>query len=267
MRIAEPLSRFGEVNATTTAAEADSYGSHLSTKRGRDGLKVINTGTIDRYVALWGSSDLTHQGNKFRTPYLPVGAAGVNARRKKMYKGEKVVFAKMAKTCEAVIDLDGEFASLNTNCFHSPKDGVSLSYIGGVCNSRMFMFLYNLLFGALRMSGGYYQFQAPQLRVMPIPRATERDQDTIAKLVTRIQAAKRDDAAADTSALEAKIDQVVYRLYDLRPEDIAIVEEDAAGGDKADAKAAEKKLKTEKPKKTPRKKRKADLPPSLPGWD
>ncbi len=187
-------------------------------------MKVINTGTIDRYAALWGHSTLTHQGEKYLTPYLPIRTAGVSARRANMYKGEKVIFAKMAKTCEAVIDHDGEFASLNTNCFHSPHRGVSLSYIGAVCNSRMFMFLYDLFFGALRMSGGYYQFQAPQLRVIPIPRASEKDQKAIAEQVKRIIAAKQADPSVDTSSLEREIDERVCKLYGLTAEEIAIVE-------------------------------------------
>ena len=43
-------------------------------------------------------------------------------------------------------------------------------------------------------------------------------------LVDRILAAKQQDAAADTSALEREIDQLVYALYGLTPEEIQIVE-------------------------------------------
>ncbi len=37
--------------------------------------------------------------------------------------------------------------------------------------------------------------------------------------------AKRADPSADTSAWEREIDQLVYRLYGLTPEEIKIVEE------------------------------------------
>lgn len=46
----------------------------------------------------------------------------------------------------------------------------------------------------------------------------------IATLVDRIQSAKKADPAADTSALEAEIDQLVYKLYGLTDEEIAVVE-------------------------------------------
>jgi hypothetical protein len=40
----------------------------------------------------------------------------------------------------------------------------------------------------------------------------------------RVCHAGRADPAADTTALEREIDQLVYNLYDLTPEEIAIVE-------------------------------------------
>ncbi|MCI0698350.1 hypothetical protein L0337_40900 [candidate division KSB1 bacterium] len=44
-------------------------------------------------------------------------------------------------------------------------------------------------------------------------------------IANQILAAKRANAAADVSALEGEIDQLVYRLYGLTAEEIAIVEE------------------------------------------
>jgi len=45
--------------------------------------------------------------------------------------------------------------------------------------------------------------------------------------VERILPAKRRDAGADTSAWEREIDELVYALYDLTPEEIKLVEESA----------------------------------------
>ena len=43
-------------------------------------------------------------------------------------------------------------------------------------------------------------------------------------LLDQILAAKKKDTNADTSALEHQIDKMVYELYGLTPEEIAIVE-------------------------------------------
>lgn len=223
----KPLAELGDVNATSTAGEADSYGSFITDKKTDDCLKIINTGTIDKFASLWGFQPVTHGGNRLLKPYLPLRRAGVSARRKEMYSSPKIIFAKMARVCEAFLDYDGEYASINTNCFYKPKSGVDIRYIAGFCNSAMFMFLYEQLFGALRMSGGYFQFQAPQLRVIPIKKISTSSQAPIIKLVDQILAAKRKGPNADTSELEREIDRLLYQLYDLTPEEIEIVEASA----------------------------------------
>ena len=50
------------------------------------------------------------------------------------------------------------------------------------------------------------------------------NQQPFITLVDKILAAKQKDPNADTSALERQIDEMVYELYGLTPEEIAIVE-------------------------------------------
>ena len=57
-----------------------------------------------------------------------------------------------------------------------------------------------------------------------IPATDAKQERQVSDLVDRILAAKKADPDADTSALESEIDKLVYRLYDLTPEEIAVVE-------------------------------------------
>ncbi|MBE7545921.1 MAG: class I SAM-dependent DNA methyltransferase [Planctomycetia bacterium] len=59
---------------------------------------------------------------------------------------------------------------------------------------------------------------------IPIPKISHKDQRPVTILVDQILAANQECPDADTSALERQIDQMVYKLYDLTPEEIAIVE-------------------------------------------
>ena len=59
---------------------------------------------------------------------------------------------------------------------------------------------------------------------LPIPDVPPEKQKAVECLVDRILAAKQRDAVADVSALEREIDQLVYALYGLAPEEIQIVE-------------------------------------------
>lgn len=58
---------------------------------------------------------------------------------------------------------------------------------------------------------------------LPIPDATAQQQTPIIALVEKILSAKKTNPSADVSALEAEIDQMVYRLYGLTGEEIKIV--------------------------------------------
>jgi hypothetical protein len=220
----KPLEWYGNINATSTAAEAEGYGSLISKNNSKGSVKIVNTGTIDKYSSLWGNCEITHSGKRFLKPYLPLNNTIINNRRKQMYMSPKIIFAKMAKECEALLDLDGEYASINTNCFYSPNSETELEFIGAFCNSKLFMFIYELFFGSLRMSGGYYQFQAPQLRVIPLKNISKPKQRPFVELVRKIVTTKKRDPNAETSTLERQIDEMVYKLYDLTPEEIAIVE-------------------------------------------
>jgi type I restriction-modification system DNA methylase subunit len=229
----QPLTELGQVNATSTAGESDDYGSHISNTKRRGSLKVLNTGTIDRYSSLWGMRELTHGGNRFLTPYLALKAAGVSERRRAMYLSPKIIFAKMARRAEAFLDDKGDYASLNTNCFHSPQPGIDIRYVTAYCNSRVFMFFYEEFFGSLRMSGGYFQFQAPQLRVIPMRQAGAAITQQLAEYVEQIESTKRDEPYSDTTRFERLIDETFYELYDLNPSEIRQIEAAQAGEDDA----------------------------------
>ena len=61
------------------------------------------------------------------------------------------------------------------------------------------------------------------MATVPIPNFPEKIERNLTKLVDRILAAKAQDAGADVSALEQEIDELVYALYALTPEEIQIV--------------------------------------------
>ncbi len=67
-------------------------------------------------------------------------------------------------------------------------------------------------------------FYPNDAKALPIPHASFEQQALIIELVDEILAAKDTAPDADVSALEDEIDQMVYLLYDLNPEEIAIVE-------------------------------------------
>ena len=164
------LKDIAEVNATSTAAEADLL-SQVIVEHVSGAAPLVNTGTIDRFVPLWGIAPLTAQGRIYTRPSIQLDGVSLSPHRIHTYRSPKIVFAKMALRPEAFLDGSGEYCSINTNCVFDAK--VPLEYLIAILNSKAMAFIYDQLFGPLRMSGGYFQFQAPQIRALPIPEVEE----------------------------------------------------------------------------------------------
>ena len=217
------LNSLGAVAATSTAAEADGFGEFILDKTKKHSKKIINTGTIDPFRSLWGVRPMTNSGDRILTPFLDVVAAGVSKRRREMYDSPKVIFAKMARRCEAFYDVSGEYASLNTNCFYNPlNDAGDLPMVAAYCGSKAFMFLYHQLFGALRMAGGYFQFQAPQLRVMPMRVPTPAQRDALIALAHRLSDER--SGVEEFAQAQRELDDLMARVYEFTPSERQIVE-------------------------------------------
>ena len=68
------------------------------------------------------------------------------------------------------------------------------------------------------------RFKSIYVSQIPIPPATPAQQSEIETLVEQILALKKQNPDADVSALEAEINQLVYKLYNLTEDEIALVE-------------------------------------------
>jgi hypothetical protein len=75
-----------------------------------------------------------------------------------------------------------------------------------------------------KMQGHQFQIDKEPLPATPLVLGGREHQATVITLVDRILAAKQRDAEADVSSTEQEIDRLVYDLYGLTPEEIAIVE-------------------------------------------
>ncbi|MFC1460968.1 Eco57I restriction-modification methylase domain-containing protein [Verrucomicrobiota bacterium] len=123
----------------------------------------------------------------------------------------------------SAMDLDGDLFSVDTvNNTFLTTDKYDLRFILALLNSRVTSwYAYRFVFGnAIRTM----HFDNYYIGKLPMPKATPSEQAPLICLVDRILAAKKGDRVADTSALEQEIDQLVYKLYGLTPEEIKIVE-------------------------------------------
>ena len=121
----------------------------------------------------------------------------------------------------ATYDDEGLLITNTLTSFRLPV-GVQEKFFIGYLNSQVCAwYAYNFIYGQAVRGMDLYDFYIKQI---PVPMMTKAEQNNISKIVDRILAAKKKDPNADTSSLESEIDQLVYKLYGLTDEEIAIVE-------------------------------------------
>ncbi|MBQ0073750.1 MAG: N-6 DNA methylase [Prevotella sp.] len=130
---------------------------------------------------------------------------------------QKILFPRRATSIVATIDYD-QFYALNTayvclmtgNKYH-------IEYILAILNSRLVNYLYSKLFMG-------WQITIPAIDVIPIARISIESQERIKCLVEGLLSKKKSNPLADTTVEEREIDRLVYDLYGLTEDEIAIVE-------------------------------------------
>jgi hypothetical protein len=99
---------------------------------------------------------------------------------------------------------------------------IRYKFLLAILNSKLIEWYYKKT--TVPKAGGYFIYKVLFLKNVPIKVLSISSQQIIITLVDQILDAKKKDSSADTSALEKEIDQLVYKFYNLTPEEIEIVE-------------------------------------------
>ena len=139
------------------------------------------------------------------------------------YSGPKIIVAKLAKQLESFFDDEGHFAGLNVNFVFAA--GQEAYFYLGQMNSVVASWMYRQLFGALSMAGDYMQFQAPQLRALPVvPYRSEVQEHAQLAGLARVASTGR-----CTEELLVSIDAAVAAMLRLSDEDLHRIQAETPG--------------------------------------
>ena len=143
----------------------------------------------------------------------------------------KIVYPIIAPEPRFALDEGGYL--INDKLFALPtKD----EFLLGLLNSRFASFFFGEVCARLESTGDiYYEFRQQYVKRFPVPEAREDQKTTLIKLVNRMLAArnaekattdgvKREHSARQAEAFDRQIDALVYELYGLTEEEIALVE-------------------------------------------
>ena len=135
--------------------------------------------------------------------------------------GAKIIFA--ARTLGRNFTYTDEAFYASRNCFFIKSSRINLKYLTGLLNSTM---MYYYMHQTIKHNGDLLQLDKVQFLSIPLYKPTAEIQNEIARIVDQILCAKCKHQNLDTSALEQEIDRLVYKLYNLTDEEIAVIERD-----------------------------------------
>ena len=138
------------------------------------------------------------------------------------FQKEKIVWIELTDMGRFALCSE-EIYLLNSAYFLLPPSGIESKFLLGILNSSTIRFYLGLIAETSGM--GTSRWINNYVKEFPIPEATCEQQALIIELVGQILAAKHISLDANVCELENEIDQIVYSLYDLTPDEIAIVEE------------------------------------------
>jgi adenine-specific DNA-methyltransferase len=137
------------------------------------------------------------------------------------FEKEKVVWKRVGSVIRFALDIDKKYV-LDSCVF---MNGEKIRYICAFLNSKLSV--YQLLNNSPKTGTGDVIISVQALEPHRVPPITPENQSLVSQiesLVDQILARKRGNPNADTRDLERDIDQLVYRLYDLTPDEIRLVE-------------------------------------------
>ena len=99
---------------------------------------------------------------------------------------------------------------------------INLKYLLAILNSRLMEWFYKST--TVPKAGGFFIYKVMFLKDLPIKILSLSEQRPFVSLVEKILSEKNERPTADVSTLEREIDQHVYKLYNLTPEEIKIID-------------------------------------------
>ncbi len=227
MEKSRKLSEYCDVEAAFTVSEAYKLSEYLGefSDPGHNIFKFVNTGTIDPFISLWGTKKTTYLKHKYDKPIVDRDLFRRHFEKRYIQTISPKIIISGMRHFEAFLDINGEWIAGKSTVILRNFRSIPLKLMIGILNSHLVSFFLKECYRSLAMDGGI-NFSPANVSEIPIPdiQKSKDKCDKIVEIVDRIIITKSDDIANDISNDEYEIDKLVYALYGLTDDEIAIVE-------------------------------------------
>lgn len=194
-------------------------------------LQIINTGSIGKFYSKWGKKEMVYLGDKYLYPVVNKEEfvhQFTNSYSTKAIQPKIII--KGLNLLYGCLDGNGSIIPGKTTLIIADSDVEKLKFLLAIINSRLAFFYVKEKYPAASYNQGT-SFTKDMINNLPIANIDEFQQKIFIEIVDKILAItgagdylENPTKQAKVKEYENQIDQMVYKLYELTPEEIEIVE-------------------------------------------
>lgn len=219
-RSSEKLGDICDINQAI-ALKGDRAAHLFDQAKGKNYKPVLDGRDIQRYRTLWSGNFLRYDLDAIHS-----------CKREDIFLSpKKIFFRRVSSSLVATMDAR-QFYALNTLVAINLKKDADreIDLILGLFNSKLWNFYYTHFLKSTKKV--FSEIQARSIKQMPMPHPNRKLDDQVVKHVRMLLEAVPEAAEANNPEqlrrrivhLEAKVDEAVYALYGLQPDEITLVE-------------------------------------------
>jgi hypothetical protein len=204
--------------------------------------KILEGKNINRYSINWGGLWINYDKDikkKINIKDLDTRQAKIDLalRNEVIFTTSKIIIRQTSDKIIACLDSDKYISRHSTHCIVNDKKKTNLSYLLGILNSKLINYCYQKFIP--EKGKAFAEVKGVNVKQLPIAvidlsnKLQKESHDKIVSLVTQMLAMKKQTPKTEKDkqflentckSLDYQIDNEVYKLYNLTPEEIEIVE-------------------------------------------
>lgn len=180
------LSEWFDTWAAATVSEAYALVDMLSENAIANDGKVINTGTIDPYLPLWGFEPMKYLKASYNFPTVCVEQM---PKRKPWYGQNKVILNGMGTALEALHSVSDTYLPAKSTVVVTLRENSPLSLYGltALLNSSYLSYLFEQENRQNAMAGGYMTITQERIGALRLPVAASQQDEELGQISTQLE--------------------------------------------------------------------------------
>ena len=186
--------------------------------------KVINTGTIDKYVTKWGNKEMRYLGDKYLNPVVRKDIFKLNFKNSYYEKSKTPkIIIKGLTLLDACLDKEGVIAPGKTTLVLCDKNIDNLKAISCIINSKISIFCIKEKFGSSSYNGGV-TFNKGMINSLLIPNNFEEIYENLIIFFDLITEHKLNNDDELYAKAQFRLDVLIYKSFNIPFENVSIID-------------------------------------------